>query len=649
MNERQKEIINILLSQLNEYLLVQDLAETINCSEKTVRTDLKVIESYITEESNGTLIRKPGLGVCLTMEEHERTHIFNQLHLTDDSVHAQSDEQRIIEIAYDILMNSKNVTVQDLASRYFVNKAVIRKDLLTIEKWLQSFQLTLVVKQKVGLIIEGDEKQKRTALARLPLLLNDSSFGNEFIKTQFSFHEVEIIRNELKALQNHHSLYFTDETFENLLIHTLLSIKRTKLKEPISITEKEKSSVEHTKEYQWTVEFLKKLEPIFTMRFPKEEVIYLTLHIMGGKFRYHYAKGSRREEQDNPHPLLAQLLEHLIQEMSNVQKVDFAQDQMLREGLYMHLSTTLNRLEYGLSVNNPLLHKIKKMYPYLFDTTISLLEEVNQLFSLSIPEEEAAYLTLHFQASIERLRNQKQKMNNIVIVCHMGIGMSQLLKTKIERKFQYINVIACLAKADVAEYISNHEVDFVISTIPLPELPISHIVVSPLLEPVEEKKLETFCKKINEPVKNEEKESSILMYTNPFLVFLQQEAEHRYKVIEYLGNILYNKGFVEKEYVHNAIKREQLSATTIGAGIAIPHGNPKFIKESAIAIATLKEPIEWGTEKVSLVFMLAIQNEEQEVTRALFRELSHISENPAFIQKLTKEKNVIQFLSHLSD
>ncbi|MFE6014691.1 PTS sugar transporter subunit IIA, partial [Bacillus thuringiensis] len=110
---------------------------------------------------------------------------------------------------------------------------------------------------------------------------------------------------------------------------------------------------------------------------------------------------------------------------------------------------------------------------------------------------------------------------------------------------------------------------------------------------------------------------------------------------------LHSKGYVDKEYAENAIIREKMSATTIGAGIAIPHGNPKFIQESVIAIATLKEPIDWGAEKVSLVFMLAVKSDGQEVTKQLFQELSFISEQPSFIQKLAKETNVMKFLSLL--
>lgn len=288
------------------------------------------------------------------------------------------------------------------------------------------------------------------------------------------------------------------------------------------------------------------------------------------------------------------------------------------------------------------------MYPYLFHMIIDVLEDINQTFALSIPEEEAAYLTLHFQAAVERLHHSSEKRKKAIIVCHMGIGMSQLLRTKIERKFHQIAVKACIAKADLADYTTKHgDIDLVISTIALEHVPIPHIVVSPLLEPSDEKKLSVFMDQVDESQRQTQKTFKMLNNTTPFLVFLQQESVHRYKLIEQMAMVLYEKGYVEKEYAIHAVMREKMSATNIGAGIAIPHANSKFIKQSAIAIATLKEPLDWGAEKVSLVFMLAVKHEDQNMTKQLFHELSYLSEQPAFIHKLTKETNVMTFLSYL--
>ncbi|AKO92112.1 BglG family transcription antiterminator [Priestia filamentosa] len=646
MNTRQKEVLFLLLSESGEHVLVQDLADRVNCSEKTIRNDFKAIEDYLTKYSSALLVRKPGLGVYLEIEESEKIDLFNRLYRVHNRTKYESDEERVLKIAYNLLMNVKSVTAQEMATEHFVNRATIKKDLDNIEKWLSRFGLTIISKQRVGLIIEGNEKDKRKALARLPDLIRNSDFTIQFIKKQFLYHEVEFVMNELKALQKRHSLFFTDDTFESLLTHTLLMIRRIKLKQSISISEQEIKIMKETKEYKWTLEFLKQLELVFAIRFPEEEAIYLTTHILGGKLRYQEtAEGESKFSENNL--ILSQVVQYLIARMSQLNEIDFSKDSVLIDGLHIHLYPTLNRLHYDLSLSNPMLHDIKRMYPYMFDMLIQVLEEMNETLAVYIPEEEAAYLTLHFEAAMERLDYQ-EKSKKVIIVCHMGIGMSQLLRTKIERRFRHVHVMGCIAKADLESYLASHQdVELIISTIALPKLALPHFVVSPLLEWTEEKKLEDFIKQLDKTHYKEKKDFVMLNYTTPFLVFLQQEVNHPYQLIEKLAEALHSKGYVDKDYAEHAIIREKMSATAIGAGIAIPHANAKFIKESAIAIATLKEPIEWGTEEVSLVFMLAVKSDGKEVTKRLFQELSYISEQPSFVQKLTKETNVMKFLSYL--
>lgn len=645
MNKRQQEILQFLLSESNEYLLVQELADRIGCSEKTIRNDFKVIEEYVEKHSDALLIRKPGLGVCLEITDYDKSSLFNKLYAVKQDIGYASDEERLLQIAYSLLMNVKPVTVQELAEQYFVNRATIKKDLDRIETWLEELGLDLVVKQRIGLTVESDERSKRKALAKLSDLIHNRELMNEFIKKQFLYHEIEFVMTELKALQKRYATFFTDDTLENLLLHTLIMIRRMKLKQPISMSKGDLNIVRETKEYGWTLDFLTRLEIVFTVHFTEEEIAYLAIHILGGKFRYQDEWERNKLNVNNP--VLSQVVSHLIGRMSKLNEIDFGEDPFLLEGLQMHLYTTLNRLQYNLSVSNPMLHEIKRMYPYMFDMLIHELDDMNQSLSLQIPEEEAAYLTLHFQAAMERLSDKKVS-KNVIIVCHMGIGMSQLLRTKIERKFRHVHVLDCIAKSDLEEYLmKNKKVELIISTIDLPQLNIPHFVVSPLLERSEESKLEEFMKKLDERPSNGNKDFVLLNYTTPFLVFLQQEVEHRYELIEKLARSLYEKGYVEKEYIKNAIARDRMSATTIGAGVAIPHGSPKLIKASVIAVATLREPLDWGVEKVSLVFMLAVKSDGKEVTKQLFHELSFISEQPVFVQKLIKEKNIMKFLSYL--
>jgi activator of the mannose operon, transcriptional antiterminator len=640
MNERQITTLRMLLNQAGKHLLVQDIADKLGCSEKTVRSDLKEIEKYLAENSQAILIRKPGLGVYLEMSEEDHAKLFDRLNLAEASEKQPADEERAIQIAYHLLMNSKPITVQELSERYFLNKAVVKQDLNHLEKWMDKYSIKLITKQNVGLIAEGTERNKRVALARISELLTNRELNNSFIQQQFSAHEIEIVKKELNNIQKRHSLFFTDEAREGLTAHILLMIKRTKLKQSISMSSDEISNLTNKKEYKWAQECLLKLEQYFSMKFPDEEFAYLTLHLLGGKFRDHRTEGDTEQN-----PFLDQVTQELVIKLSELCMVDFQNDTALKEGLQIHLYTTLNRLKYGLSVSNPMLQDIKKLYPYMFDMVIHVLEEVNQIHSLDIPEEEAGYLTLHFQASIERLKGKRGKTKNILIVCHMGVGMSRLLRTKIEQKFHSVHVAGSIARADLASFLEKENVDLVISTVSLPESEAPHIVVSPLLTATDEKRLQEFIKKLENPEENGFKESVLLKYTTPFLVFLKEEYTSKYELIEKLANTLYKKGYAEKEYSQNAILREKMSATSIGSSIAIPHGHPSFIKHSAIAIATLKNPIDWGSEKVSIVFMLAIKNDNKFDTQELFREISYLSSQPAAIQNLVEENEIVKFLS----
>ncbi|MRC38805.1 PTS sugar transporter subunit IIA, partial [Bacillus thuringiensis] len=90
---------------------------------------------------------------------------------------------------------------QELAEHYCVNRAAVKKDLDRIEKWLEELGLELILKQRVGLTVEGDERNKRKALAKLSDLIHNQELMNQFIKKQFLYHEIEFVMTELKALQ----------------------------------------------------------------------------------------------------------------------------------------------------------------------------------------------------------------------------------------------------------------------------------------------------------------------------------------------------------------------------------------------------------------------------------------------------------------
>ncbi|MGG4554452.1 BglG family transcription antiterminator [Paenibacillus humicus] len=646
MNTRQQEILRMLLSDAGRYFIVRDLAMNLSCSEKTIRNDFDAIDVYLAQHGSARLLRKPGIGVKLDIEEQERARLFHQLFRSVQDSGYERDDNRMAALAYELLMNTKPTTLQELADKYYVNRSVIKKDLDSLHPWLEKRKLAVVSKQKVGITIEGAEKDKRAALSKVSQLIGTTT--NHFIKRQFEAYEVDIVTRELKRLEEEQFVHFTDEAFDNLLVHTLLMIRRTKLNQPISFSKQEQAFIRNKREYQWTLAFTQPLERSFSVHFSADELVYLTAHLLGAKIRSH----SRIETADLPEqPLkitaeVTEILESLLRKMSSLTFIDFGQDAALKEGLGIHLSSTIHRLSYGLSVTNPLLHDIKKMYPYMFSMVIYAANELNRNFNFAIPEDEAAYLTLHFQAAIERLNKQTKLIRNIVTVCHMGIGISQILRSKLERKFSAIQVLDSVRRADLKAYLDRHPVDFIVTTIPLDGIDVPHVEVSPLLEAADIKKIASFLEQLEEH-SPDASASFLQMHTKPSLILTQVEVSHRFEIIEQMANLLYAKGYVEQNYAHQALLRERASSTAIGGGIAIPHGDPRLVKQSQIAIATLKEPLDWEQDKVSIVFMLALRSQEQENTKKLFHRLSLLSEQPSLVEKLIRAEQPEEIFSLL--
>ncbi|WP_224428197.1 PTS sugar transporter subunit IIA [Cytobacillus oceanisediminis] len=193
-----------------------------------------------------------------------------------------------------------------------------------------------------------------------------------------------------------------------------------------------------------------------------------------------------------------------------------------------------------------------------------------------------------------------------------------------------------------------NNIDFIISTVSLKELPVPYVVISPLLEEKDKDKLNQFLQQVEANQESNRKDSKQLSkLVRGDLVQLEIDKGHPYEVIEMLGNLLFQKGLIEKEFIHSALNRERKSATAIGGNIAIPHGDPEMVIQSSIAVAILKEPIQWGNEYVAVIFLLAISKQDQNLNRAVIGQLASYSENLEFsnrIAKLTDVKSVLDYI-----
>lgn len=128
---------------------------------------------------------------------------------------------------------------------------------------------------------------------------------------------------------------------------------------------------------------------------------------------------------------------------------------------------------------------------------------------------------------------------------------------------------------------------------------------------------------------------------------LGQKSVSKEEAIEAAGNLLYELGYVEKDYIEAMQERERTVSTYLGMGVAIPHGTgdaKNKVKKTGIVLVQYPDGVDFGDEKAQLVFGIAgIGNEHLE----LLGKITQVIDNQGNLEKLKTAGNVQDVLDML--
>lgn len=96
-------------------------------------------------------------------------------------------------------------------------------------------------------------------------------------------------------------------------------------------------------------------------------------------------------------------------------------------------------------------------------------------------------------------------------------------------------------------------------------------------------------------------------------VITDMQANSKMDVIEQLTQSLCEEGVIDNKqgFIADVLAREALGSTGFENQIAIPHGKSQWVKETRIAVARLKETVDWETmdsSDVKLVILFAVKD-----------------------------------------
>lgn len=612
-----------------EYLSANQLADRYKVSNKTVYQDIDKINEFLKDNLIETeVIKIPRKGIKLLSQlENKKIHT-KILKLSGELKESFSPEYREKELIRKIFVTQEKVDLYEFSEEMFVTDSTIRRLIDKLNSIFVSFDVKLKIKRD-EIILKGNERNIRKALEIfiVKFVPNDRDCLRN-LELFFSKEDINNCQKSIVKLSEKYQFHFTDEYLYSLLLDCLIFKKRNEVNE--NLTNRLSNlvnDVNHLEVYFFAGELLETI-----LDFPLEKISPYEIEAMAYNLLAFGFNIQSVEYMQN----VNEQVKALIKKVSNLLSLNLTTDEHLQMMLSTHISKMIIRLRNQNYISNPALEEIKKQYSSLFNVIWLSIRTLSQYYELSIPNEELAFIVIHFQVAIEKI----MKPLNIVVICQNGIATSELIMNKLRRIFSSNEKLTTISLRDL-DFYDLKNIDLVISTIGLPELNIPVIEVSPIITKEELRMIQQFYAEqstdnyrmmktsLNGREFNVASLNTLLKKPNLIKINVKSKQECIERLI-----LECNVGNQTKEFRESIIHREMLGSTSVYTGIALPHCDPKVVKQSELILMSLDKPIEWGKNLVSLVLLIAIAEQDISVFKDSLIALYSVIENQNLMSEL---------------
>jgi lichenan operon transcriptional antiterminator len=400
---------------------------------------------------------------------------------------------------------------------------------------------------------------------------------------------------------------------------------------PSSIANK----IENTFEYNVAKELIDNILKKMNIDIACSEVYYIAQCLLASKKLTDIS-----ESMDKKH--VKKLVNIILKEIHEKLSIDFTNDEYLIDGLTLHLNIALTRIQFQMNIRNELLETIKNDYPLAFQMGVIAGKIVEQYDNIKINENEIGYIALHFGAALSRNGIKENiKAKNIIIVCSSGLGISVLLKAKVEEYFHNrLNVIKVMPSYEINNQILDN-VDYILSTVPLKNVKSDKIIkINRMLqkEDVENIENKIFHKETTELLE-------ITTFFNKDNFYIGKNFETKEECINFLADEAIKKGLMNNNAKMSIFEREEMSSTSIGDLVAIPHPIYNECGTSFISILILNKPIIWDDLFVQVVFLLNVEKGKMNLWEPMFLKLYNYIKLKNGVNSILKNKSYEVFIN----
>jgi len=592
-NRHIKEALYLL--KVDYPVSIKEIGKSIDVKSRTLKNDFKFVSDFFS--SRGVLlVRKPGIGVYVSAEKpFDREKLKGEL--IDLLKNANPDrDERFKTILIDCLSKDKIPTIEDWSFQFNASRPTILKDINHVKSWFKDKELSLVGKPGRGYILEGKEENIRDATVDLFFEseetgenVNGESLSSKLKEKFFEDINTLVLEIFLNKIGKITKTAIVDRDFLALIDKLAITIIRIKNKHPVSMNPKKVFSIMQTPAYHVIFANINMVEKSYKVKFPLEDIAYITFSFIGSKLRNSFGLENLPLIDNKKYTEFAKRITCISEDFFGLPIKH--SDEFIRM-LSLHLKAMLTKIRYGIKVKNPLVEEVKQEYPLAFSIAKRVSLILGEEIHVKIPKEEIGYIAMYIAMSFEEIRHGRTKKKRVAVVCSGAMATSILLFWRLLNEMPDIDVVQVDSYKDILKGKVESDLNLIISTVPLQDIKIPHIIVSPFLNSNERKlireKLGILKYKLQLPPST---------YINDILdeelIFKDLPANKASDVIKLMGSALIKKGIAKEGFINAAIKREKKFSTGLNTPIpiALPHTDPSFTIKEGFSIAVLRQPV----------------------------------------------------------
>ena len=681
-------LIRLLLKK--SFLTTKEIEVETGASRRQITYRMEKLNHMLKEHAANT-IRISTRGDIMMDQEIKHTLRLLLKQAKDDKYYVMNKKERMIYLYLMLFLNLSDVSQSDLVNALKVSRSTALLDFKELQQELSTYHIKVANNRTRGYYLVGSELSIRRYMMELVIYFlaeeHNTKVFDIFID-DFHLDLFEYSRLVISELADKYDIRFVEDRLtEFIYIFCFLKVRMSsdipqdeqilRLQEVIDLST--------MKEYQFTKELLSHFKQ--TQLISPIDQYYISSWILG------ICVGNVEEDTQDC-LVIAEIVEKIMFRFESLSGIHYKDSEDIFRKLYSHFRPAYYRLLFKIPIVNPLRERVKEEFPELFQLVKETMKPFNALFGEHIPDDEIAYLTIHFTAIYSKSRAMEViPRKTALIVCLNGIGSSAILYSELSDLFPEMQFLPPMETSKLLHADIKADIIFTTSElidIDIPDVPI--VKVSPVMNfmeryqvarevyllmgnamskqpdidaimdiiahhadikngPLLQQELLRYFSNVD--VKEDVQHSSLAL-TNMItesIIQLQVEANDWEDAIRKAGKPMIEHLYVKPAYIEEIIRimHQEGPFVVITKHVALPHTKPSSgAVRCGLGLTVLKEGITFGSQEhdpIKYIFTLSAVDNESHLTA--MSQLLELFNEPSFFTMMDEAETPQEVIAYI--